>query len=92
MSMIKVSILFGVASLIQIAKCVKVYLEATVNLIFSEGKGVIVTSPLPWFNWSIIAVSVVFIFFSFIFYSDIKADIRFKYDKEEIETRKGAFE
>ena len=84
-------ILFAIAIIIHIAKCVKVFLDGNVNLIFSN-TGLIVTSPLPWFGWMILAASVGLMFYSFIFLSGIKEDIRFKYDKEETDTRRGIYE
>ncbi len=84
-------ILFSLTILIHLAKCFKVFMDAKVNMLFSH-TGIIVTSPIPWLSWATVGVSVILVFFSFIYLSDIKTDIRFKYEKEEIDTRKGVFE
>lgn len=92
LSIIRGFILFGITLLINVVKCIKIYLERHVNIIFSHSGNIIVTSALPWLGWVTLGMSVGLIFYSFIYLSSVKADVRFKYDKEETDTRRGVFE
>lgn len=84
-------LLFGIAGFIQLLKCLKVFLDASINLIFTQ-TDVIVTSPLPWLGWVTVGISVFLIGYSFYYLSDVKGDVKFKYDKEERDTKRGIYE
>ena len=84
-------VFFCGAALVQVLKCVKVFLDAKIELIFTN-TDVIVTSPLPWLGWAIVGVCVLLICYAFYYISDVKNDVRFKYDMEEHEQRRGAYE
>ena len=88
---IKACILFGIAGIIQLLKCIKVFLDANIELIFTEAD-IIVTSPAPWLGWATLGISALLIGYAFYYLSEVKADVRFKYDKEESITQRGAFE
>jgi len=88
---VKAACLFGLAMLIQLLKCVKVFLDSKVELIFTE-TDMIVTSPAPWLGWVTLGLSVLLVGYAFYYLSDVKSDVRFKYDKEEKETKRGLYE
>ena len=90
-SALRACVFFGIAALVQILKCLKVFLDAKIELIFSE-TDVIVTSPLPWLGWATVGVCVLLIGYAFYYLSEVKADVRFKYDKEEKEAKRGLYE
>ena len=84
-------ILFTLGMLINFGKCLSVFLKANVTVIHTHS-GMIVTSAAPWLDFLLIIMSVVLVGYSFYFLSTVKSDVKFKYDVEEKETRKGVFE
>lgn len=87
----KGSILFTMMMLIQLGKCAGVFLDAEVKLI-GTATGVVVTSPTPWLGTVLMLLSVALIVSSFFFISGVKADVHFKYDVEQSDTKKGVYE
>ena len=88
---IKSTVLFSLIALINIGKCTDAFLDAEISLLYTHG-GIIVASVTPWFDFFLIALSALLVIYSFIFLSSVKNEVRFKYDVEEKETRKGVFE
>ena len=88
---IKSIVLFSLIGLIGLGKCADAFLDAEIDLLYTHG-GVIVASIAPWFGFSLILLSVVLVIYSFVFISSVKSEVKFKYDIEEKETRKGVFE
>ena len=81
---VKSVILFVISALIGVAKCINVFLRANVKLFFSETATVIESSPLPWFHYVYLVLSVVLIFFSYFFLAEIKSDVKMKYSEKRI--------
>ncbi len=88
---VKSYILFGIMALIQLLKCIKVFLDAKVELIFTE-TGIIDTSPTPWLGWVTVGVCVLLVGYAFYYLSDVKSDVLFKYGTEEPEAARGRYE
>jgi hypothetical protein len=78
-------------SLIHIAKCAKVFIDSNVKTLFTDA-GMIITSLTPWLGWAIIGLSIALVAYSFYYLFDIRADVKFKYDVEERDDRRGSFE
>ena len=76
--------LFVITALIGVTKCINVFLRANVKLIFSETANVIESSPLPWFHYVYLSLSVALIFLSYFFLNELKGDVRMKYSGKRI--------
>lgn len=76
--------IFVITALIGSAKCINVFLRANVKLIFSETANVIESSPLPWFHYVYLVLSVALIFLSYFFLNELKGDVRMKYSGKRI--------
>ena len=87
----KGSMLFVLMLLVQTGKCAGVFLDANVKLI-GTATGVVVSSPTPWLGTVLMLLSIALIAFSFFFISEVKADVHYKYDIEDKDTRRGIFE
>ena len=87
----KGSMLFALMLLVQTGKCAGVFLDANVKLI-GTATGVVVSSPTPWLGTVLMLLSIALIAFSFFFISEVKADVHYKYDIEDKDTRRGIFE
>lgn len=80
---IKGSLLFGMAALINILKCVNIFLKGMVKIEFSDiNESGFATGAIPWMGTLIFAICVVFVIYSFYFISDVKNEVKFKYSEE----------
>ena len=82
---IKGFILWGLAALSGISKLVQVLLNFNVNIIFTSQSemdaSAIITTPIPWWNMIVFAVSVCYIIFAFIYYGSLKEELAYKHEK-----------
>ena len=75
-------ILYGLAALSGIAKFIQVLLNFNVKIIFTSEEmdsAAIITNPLPWWNTVVVALTLAYIIYSFIYYSSLKEEIEYKY-------------
>ena len=77
------TVMFSMAGLINLLKCINVFLKGNVKLAFSavneEG---FATGTLPWMSTLIFGLCVIYVIYSFYFISDVKGEVRLKYDTE----------
>lgn len=82
---VKGFILWGVGALSGISKFVQVLLNFNVNIIFTNQTDMdataIITTPIPWWNMIVFAVSVCYIIFAFIYYGSLKEELAYKHEK-----------
>lgn len=78
----RANVLTGLAALAALLKCVNVFLNSNVELIYSAGDsytGVTTSSPLPWFGAAIVAAVVAYVGVAIYFSSVIKEECEMKY-------------
>ena len=73
-------ILSSSMALLFIAKCMNVFFKANVKLIWSDNvtDPVVEASAVPWFGIVVFTLSLFLVFFSFIFTSELKEEIKMK--------------
>lgn len=79
----KAYILTGIGILAALAKCVNIFLNRDVQLVFKNINEVMVAaSPIPWFNLVVTVTAVAYIAYSLYFTSTLKEEVRMKYSIE----------
>lgn len=78
-------ILYTLAALSGISKFIQVMLNFNVQIIFTNQNEMestpIITTPIPWWNMVVFAVASAYIIYSFIYFSTIKEEVEYKYQK-----------
>lgn len=81
---VKGFILFGLCAVINIVKCVNVFLKGNVKIVDTQiNEEGFSTGSLPWVGTLIFFLCLVFVIYSFYFISEVKNEVKFKYSKEE---------
>ena len=76
-------IMFGLAGLINVLKCINVFLKGNAKLEFTAiSDDGFVTGTLPWFSTLIFGICVIYIIYSFCFIYDVKSEVKFKYSSD----------
>ena len=88
---VRAYILFSLVGLIALVKIIKVFVDADVTTIFTQ-TGMIVTSGAPWLLWVGVGLSLCLVIYSFIYLGELRSEVRFKYDGDTEDTRRGRFE
>ena len=79
---VKSIVLFAWVGVINALKCVNVFLKGNAKIAFSQtNEEGFATGTLPWFGTLIFFVCLVFVVYSFYFISEIKNEVKFKYQK-----------
>ena len=80
---VKGIILFCIAALVQLAKCLNVFFLGQVTVRFSEG-GVMLAEPmLSWFGVVVFALSAAYVGYSFFFLGEVREEVKMKYQSED---------
>ena len=79
----RVYVMFGLGLLAGISKCVNVFLNREISILFSDitdvTKPTFATSPLPWFGLVVFVTAAIYIGYSLYLTSNLKEEIEMKY-------------
>jgi len=81
---IRMCVIFGISALLSVAKCIQVFLNRRVEIIWSNDidNPVVESGAIPWFGTVLVALSVILIIVSFYFLSELREDVKLKYSEE----------
>ena len=83
--------LFGLVGASAVLKVVRVFTDANVKPLFTQ-TGMIMTSSMPWLLWVGVVLSIAITIYSFLYLSDVRGEVKFKYADDEKDNRRGRFE
>ena len=85
-------IIFIMAALAAVAKCLHVFLKAKTEIVFTNESditaGAFSASVVPWFNLVVTATSILYIILSFYYLSNLKDEIKMKWTDPSIDLAK----